>query len=187
MGLSFLTACSQTLLVELVVPRMGHSGPVSALASFPASRGEEGRPRKTPGPGDALPQALRRLATEPLGCRDFAAGEAVAFEPKPRPPALSCHAGRRPRAPPRVPQTSRGADLPGRVRIGVRWGPGRDPPQPRAAPRLPAGTHPARSVRSAAPRAAGPSPSCALRPGRLRGGAGPSQGGAGDTAIAPPP
>lgn len=69
---------------------MGHSGPwvlMRAFASPPASRGEEGRPRKTPDPRDTVPQALRRFTAEPLGYRDFAAGGAVVFEPKPRPPA----------------------------------------------------------------------------------------------------
>lgn len=77
----------------------------------------------------------------------------------------------------RGPQTSRGTDFPGHLRTGVRWRPGRDPPRPGAASRLPDRTHRALSVRSAAPRAAGPSTSSAVRPGRLRGGAGPGRGG----------
>lgn len=77
----------------------------------------------------------------------------------------------------RGPQTSRGADLPGRVRTGARWGPGRDPPRPDAASRLPDRTHRALSVRSAAGCWAESLLRPASRAAPGRGGAGQGRGG----------
>lgn len=145
MGLSFLPARFQAPLVESVVPRMGHSGPwgrVSPLTSPRDSRGEEGRPKKTPGPRDTVPQALRRLTAEPLGCRDFAAGGAVAFEPKPRPPAAVTLAAA-PRAPPRVPRLPAAPISGDASGHGCAGGPGTTLPGPARPPAsLPALTLP---------------------------------------------
>lgn len=96
------------------------------LASLPVYRGEEGRQKKPPGPRDVQPQALRRLGgrdsrvpkislrVERLHLNRSSARPQLSRWPPP------------PRASP-APQTSRGADPRGRVKTGVRWGPGRDP------------------------------------------------------------
>lgn len=156
------------------------------LASLTVSRGEEGRRKKPPGPkGRAAPGTAASWGRDSRVPRISLRVERLHLNRSSARPQLSRWPPP-PRASP-APQTSRGADPRGRVKTGVRWGPGRDPLRPRVASHRHDLTHPARSSQSAEPRAAGPSPSCTLRPGRLRGGAGPGQGGAGDTATAPPP
>lgn len=106
------------------------------MASLPASRGEEGRRKKLPGPRDVQPQTLRRL-----GGRDSRVPKISLLE-------VRLHLNRssaRPQLsrwppPPRAspaPQTSCGADSRVRVKTGVRWGPGSDPLRPRVASHRP--------------------------------------------------
>lgn len=187
MRLPFLTARSQALPGELVIPRMGHSGPwgpVSWQVCQPLEV-KRGNRRSHPVPGMCSPRHCGVLGPRDSRVpRISQREERLHLNRSSARPQLS-----RWPPPPRAssgPQTSRGADPRGRVKTGVRWGSGRDPLRPRAASHSPDLTHPARSRRSAAPGAAGPSPFCTQRTGRLRGGAGPGQGGAGDTTTVPP-
>lgn len=112
MGLPFLTARSQALPGELVIQRMGHSGPWGPV-SWQPQKAKRGDQRSHLAPGTFSPRHCGVLGPRLQGAQDFAAGGAVAFEPKLRPPAAVTLAA----APARLPWSP---DFPRRRSPGTR-------------------------------------------------------------------